>query len=163
MSPSPSAATERHPIRVSRRLAWLFVPLALGRRNCRVDVVHRPTGDVLHARMGWAFRAQVPRPHVTAARRWTGRVWAWGVHGWRGRWLVNGSSHGIVVLSIDPPVRARVCGVPIRLRELAVSLEDPDRFLAAIGGAAEARPDEAPGNHEPGIHEPVDDEPVDEG
>ncbi len=57
----------------------------------------------------------------------------WGVHGWRGRWLVNGSSHGIVVLGIDPPARARTLGLPVRLRELAVSLEDPVGFAAALG------------------------------
>jgi hypothetical protein len=38
------------------------------------------------------------------------RVTRWGVHGWRGRWAVNGSSKGMVELTIDPPVRARVTG-----------------------------------------------------
>ena len=55
------------------------------------------------------------------------------MHGWRQRWLVNGSSHGIVVLAIDPPARARVLGVPIRVRELAVSLDEPVGFAAALG------------------------------
>jgi hypothetical protein len=46
---------------------------------------------------------------------------------------VNGSSHGILVLAIDPPERARVLGVPVRVRELAISLDDPVGFAAALG------------------------------
>jgi hypothetical protein len=38
-----------------------------------------------------------------------------------------------VVLAIDPPARARVLGVPVRVRELAISLEDPVGFAAALG------------------------------
>lgn len=33
-----------------------------------------------------------------------------GVHGWRGRWLVNGAVSGIATLEIDPPARASVLG-----------------------------------------------------
>jgi hypothetical protein len=71
---------------------------------------------------------------------WSGPVWSWGVHGWKQRWLVNGSSHGIVVLSIDPPARARVVGVPVRVRELAISLDDPVGFAAALGFAPATAP-----------------------
>ncbi|HEX4984197.1 MAG TPA: hypothetical protein VFV63_21010, partial [Ilumatobacteraceae bacterium] len=79
------------------------------------------------------------RPAIRSVKPWTGRVWGWGVHGWRGRWLVNGSSHGIVVVGIDPPAKARVLGVPVRLRELAISLEDPAGFAAAIGFELDTR------------------------
>ena len=50
-----------------------------------------------------------------------------------GRWLVNTSSHGMVVLTIDPPSRGWVLGLPVRLRELRPSLADPEAFLAALG------------------------------
>ena len=49
----------------------------------------------------------------------------WGAHGWRGEWLVNGSSSGIVRIELEPPGRAKVCGVPVELRVLRVSVEDP--------------------------------------
>ena len=58
-------------------------------------------------------------------------MYSWGAHGWRGRWLVNGSSKGIVELTIDPRVRAYVMGVPVKLRTLWVSVTDPDALIAA--------------------------------
>lgn len=86
-----------------------------------------------HIRMGWAFRARVPRAAITGARAVTGTVGGIGVHGWRGRWLVNGSMSGIVGIDIDPPVRALAVGLPVRVRYLALSVDDPEDFLAAIG------------------------------
>ena len=38
---------------------------------------------------------------------------------------MNGSSEGIVQLTIDPPARAYVMGVPITLRTLDISVTDP--------------------------------------
>ena len=84
-------------------------------------------------RMSYAFTSTIARSAIRSVTPWSGRVWGWGVHGWRQRWLVNGSSHGIVVLTIDPAARARVLGVPIRVRELAVSLDDPAGFTTALG------------------------------
>jgi hypothetical protein len=67
-----------------------------------------------------------------AAEHDDGRVTGWGVHGWRGTWLVNGSADGLVRLDIDPPVKARTAMVPVRLRTLRVSLADPTAFLADL-------------------------------
>ena len=57
-----------------------------------------------------------------------------GAHGWGGRWLVNGAPDGIVD---HRPQRTRPGrpwpGFPIRLKDLSVSLEDPEGFLAALG------------------------------
>jgi hypothetical protein len=50
--------------------------------------------------------------------------------------LVNGSSNGMVELTIDPPVRAYVAGVPITLRTLWVSVTDPDALIAAVAASA---------------------------
>lgn len=89
-------------------------------------------GDTIRARMGWAFRSEIHGRAVVNVEKHRGYVWwAYGVHGGRGRWIVNGSGHNIVKLKIDPPARARVLGVRIKLRELWVSLRDPDGFLAA--------------------------------
>ncbi|HXQ75295.1 MAG TPA: hypothetical protein VN791_02275 [Acidimicrobiales bacterium] len=88
--------------------------------------------EVLHVRMGWAFRARIPRRDVTDARTVTGPVGGIGVHGWRGRWLVNGSMRQIVGLDIEPAARALAVGLPVHVHYLALSLEDPDAFVAAL-------------------------------
>lgn len=89
--------------------------------------------ETLRVRMGWAFRADVPRASITAARPLAGRrPLSIGVHGWRGRWLVNGSRSGLVVVDIEPAERARVCGVPVSLTRLTVSVENPDGLVAAL-------------------------------
>lgn len=59
----------------------------------------------------------------------------WGVHGWAGRWLVNGSRSGIVRIDIDPACRAWVLGLPVRLTTVKVSLAEPDAFCATVGAA----------------------------
>jgi hypothetical protein len=83
--------------------------------------------------MGWAFRASVLRGNVRSAAAAERPFIGWGVHGWRGRWLVNGSLKEIVALELDPPVRAWVTLVPVRLRNLYVSLADREAFLQALG------------------------------
>lgn len=79
--------------------------------------------------MGWGFSTIVPRTSIAAVTRYEGTVFTWGVHGWRGRWLVNGSSKGVVVVDIAPRARAYVLGIPVRLRQLAVSLDEPETFI----------------------------------
>jgi hypothetical protein len=71
---------------------------------------------------------------ITAAHHHADMRGSWGAHGWRGRWLVNGSSKGIVQLDLEPRQRAWLLGIwPISLRELYVSLTDPDGFLSDVG------------------------------
>ena len=59
-------------------------------------------------------------------------MWGWGVHGWRGEWLVNGSSSGLVRIELDPPVRARMLIVRVTVRVLRVAVEDPAGLVAAL-------------------------------
>ena len=92
-------------------------------------------GDRLRARMGWMFRADVPMASITGAERHRGLVGGIGVHGWRGTWLVNGSAKGVVSVHIDPPAQARVLGVPVKLRTLQVSVEEPEALMAALSGS----------------------------
>ncbi|MEW6154975.1 MAG: hypothetical protein AB1673_13465 [Actinomycetota bacterium] len=121
--------TTRYPIRFHPFHAVLMGALGMGRRVSWVEV----TDDRVEVRMGIGFRATVPRASIVGAAR-HGRVWtAWGVHGWSGHWIVNGSGLGVVEVRIDPRARARVLGVKVTLRKLWVSLDDPDGFLAAIG------------------------------
>jgi hypothetical protein len=117
----------RLDFRYNRFNAWLLGLLGLGRRFSTI-VMH---ADSIEVRMGWAFRAEIPRTNITSITPRTGRVWGWGVHGWGGRWLVNASSEGLVTLEIEPPVPSRVCFFPCQLRELTVSLFDPEILLDA--------------------------------
>lgn len=106
----------------------LSVPFRVGPKHSKVEV----RDGALHVAMGWGFSAEIPLASIKEARRWEGRVISWGVHGFRGRWLVNGSSDGVVAITIDPPVKAKVVGFPVTLRELRVSVTDPDALIAAV-------------------------------
>jgi hypothetical protein len=120
--------SRRFEFRYDRWVGWLMGLLAMGRRFSSIEVA----GGEVVVRMGWAFRSRIPRSAVRSVAPDEGRVFGWGVHGWRGSWLVNGSSHGLVRIELDPKVRAWVCGVPVRLRVLRVSLVEPDALLAAL-------------------------------
>lgn len=87
----------------------------------------------LLTRMGWAFHLDVARARIRRAQRERKRVWSWGVRRWRGRWLVNGSSSGIVRIDFAPPVQGRVGPTPVLVRELHLSVQDPEGLVAAIG------------------------------
>jgi hypothetical protein len=109
----------------------LMAPMLLGPRHSSVRV----DGDRVSVRMGlagWAFAARVPRSSLTEVKRVAGPVMGWGVHGWRGLWLVNGSSKGLVRMTIDPRASGRCLGFPLRIRQLTVSLADPDGFVRAV-------------------------------
>jgi hypothetical protein len=114
-------------LRYERWFLPFSVPFGLGPQ--RSDV--RVEGDALHVSMGWGFTADIPLASITDAKPSTDRVLSWGVHGWRGRWLVNGSSKGMVELTIDPVGQAKVMGVPVKLRTLWVSVTDPDALIEA--------------------------------
>jgi hypothetical protein len=45
--------------------------------------------------------------------------------------LVNGSTKGLVALTIEPPTQAKAAGRPVKLRSLWVSVTDPDALIAA--------------------------------
>lgn len=123
------ARSQRFPIRygVFRPLLWVT-----GAGSRRSDVTIE--GDVLRARMGRMFRAEVPLASITGAEPHRGMVGGIGVHGARGVWLVNGGIKGIVRIFIDPPAKARVLGVPVRLKELQVGVESPEALVEALSG-----------------------------
>ena len=113
------------------RLRPLFVPMGLGPRHAQISI----DGEILRVRMGWGFRATMALSSVRGAEPDVGRVSGWGAHGWNGVWLVNGSSQGLVRLEIEPAARGWVSGIPVRLRVLRLSLEEPDAFLRALRDA----------------------------
>lgn len=118
----------RLEFRYDRWCGWLLGLFGSGRRFSHVTL----RDDTITVRLGWAFRAVIPRASVVRATPSTDRVWGWGAHGWGGRWLVNGSSHGLVVLDIDPQHKGRVLGYPVKLRQLTVSLVDPEALLSYV-------------------------------
>jgi hypothetical protein len=119
-------------MRFGRANAVLMTLFGMGPLWSSVDV----DGEHVRVKMGWAFSATIPRTAITGAKRRGYVWWAFGVHslGWAaGRWIVNGSGHNVVEVTIDPPARARVLGFRVKLREVWLSLDDPDGFIAAVG------------------------------
>ncbi len=121
----------RFPIRFGRFNAALLGLLGMGRRFSYVEL----DGDLIRVRMGWGFSGQMHRRAVVETERLDRYIWyGYGAHSLgRKRWLINGSGHNVVRIRFDPLERGRTLGVPVRVRELWISLEDPDGFLAAIG------------------------------
>jgi hypothetical protein len=124
-------ADERFPISFGA-LRPLFVVLGL---LPRLSYVER-RGDELWVRMGWAFSSHFPVAAIASIAPYTGTVGGIGVHGFGGRWLVNGSASNIVAVTLSTPHRAYVLGFPVRLSELRLSLETPQRFISACGPLA---------------------------
>jgi hypothetical protein len=119
----------RIPIRFEGWYAVMSSVLGLPPSGAYVDV---EDGSV-EARMGWAFSARFPLEAVTGASASDMRTFSRGVHGFAGRWLVNGAGRPIVSIRIDPPQPGRVMGFPIRLRELFVSVDEPAALIRALG------------------------------
>jgi len=118
----------RFPISYNRPMKLLLIGMGLGPRHSFIDV----DAQHLAVKMGWAFRADVPRQNVVAATASPRITISIGVHGWRGRWLVNGSGRGLVEIDIAPPSRGWVLGVPVTLRQIIVSAVDPNALVAAV-------------------------------
>jgi hypothetical protein len=119
----------RFPIRYSPANATLLTLLGLAPKRSFVDL----DDGTMRVKLGWGFSARIPQERVVAARPVPPVRFTIGAHGWRGRWLVNGARDGLVEIDLAEPVRAFTLGFPIRLRQLVVSMEDPDAFLEALG------------------------------
>jgi hypothetical protein len=102
---------------------------ALGARSAAIEV----GAERILVTYGPWFRADVPRDSVAGAVRDDGRTISRGVHGWGGRWLVNGAGVDLVRISFEPEQRAHTIGIRVRLRELIVNVADPDALMTALG------------------------------
>jgi hypothetical protein len=94
-------------------------------------------GAQVQVRMGWAFRSCFPRAAVASTSTLDRRPLSRGVHGFGGRWLVNGSGRGILVIRLDPVQRAYLMGLPVPLRELLVSVSEPPELAAALADSGQ--------------------------
>jgi hypothetical protein len=124
------ATPTRFPIRFDAWYAALSSVLLLPKTSAYVEIA----GDEIRVRMGWAFRARFPRSAVASVVESRERPVSRGVHGFAGRWLVNGSAQGILVIGLKPTQRAYVLGFPVRLRQLLVSVDDPFALAKALTG-----------------------------
>lgn len=124
---APHGSVRRFPIRYTGANRLMAV---LGMRRANSDVVIGPTDVTI--RMGWAFHTSIAVASITSVADDDDRVLGWGVHGWRGKWLVNGSSSGVVRIDVEPPTRGRVAGFPVRVRCVRVSVDDPSALIAAL-------------------------------
>jgi hypothetical protein len=114
--------------RMPRPHPLVRVLLALTFSRPRVEVTRR----ALVVTLGWSFRVAVPRVAITAVDSVPWRRVDIGAHGWRGRWLVNTAPGPLVRVTIDPATPGRVLGVPVRIRELTVSIDDVAAFLTDL-------------------------------
>lgn len=92
----------------------------------------RVGADEVEVRMGWVFRVRFDRAEVADVAPDPARVWGWGVHGWRGVYLVNGSSSRIVRIDLAAPVKGRLLGIPVTVRAVRVSVDDPGGLVDAL-------------------------------
>lgn len=114
-------------LRFDRWYLPLAVAVGLGPKasELRVD------GGNLHVKMGWAFNADIPLTSIKNAEPAAdARVFVAGVHILGSRWLVNGSRTGLVALTIEPAVPAKVWRKSVSVGTLVVSVTDPDEFIA---------------------------------
>jgi hypothetical protein len=88
----------------------------------------------VRVRMSWAFHSDFPRTVIASVSlmETNGIILSRGVHGFAGRWLVNGSGQGIVTIELMPKQSGHVIGFPIRLRQLLVSVEEPMELIEAL-------------------------------
>ena len=115
-------------IRYDPAVSAMFRALGIGPNRSGVWI----GTDSVRVKMGWGFHATIPRAAIRAISPDSAAVTGWGVHGWRGRWLVNGASSDLIRLDLEPTVRAWAIGVPVRLRRLRISIEDPHGLLATL-------------------------------
>jgi hypothetical protein len=112
---------------------WLLPIMYVGGAPPSTAEIEIADGD-LHVKMGWFwFRATVPIASIVHARRSANAWLSVGIHtDTMGGWIVNGSPLNMVQLTIEPSASGRFAGLPIRVHNLWLSLEEPDAFVQAL-------------------------------
>lgn len=117
----------RIPIKYSKIWSWLLTLTLMPQNLSYIEI----DGDTIRVRMAWAFRVKFTRGDISTIDKHR-PVASIGVHGWRGRWLVNGAHRPIASVKLALPARARAAGFPVRLRELLVSVDDVAELRRAL-------------------------------
>ncbi|MEO7726987.1 MAG: hypothetical protein ABIS45_07010 [Burkholderiales bacterium] len=123
---------QRFPIRFDSWYATLSSALLLPPSKSYIEV----DDEQVCVQMGWAFRSCFPRTTVAGTAEMHKNPLSRGVHGFAGRWLVNGSGQGILTIDLTPGQRGYVMGFPIRLRQLMVSVAEPLALATALRNSA---------------------------
>jgi hypothetical protein len=90
-------------------------------------------GEHLRVHVDPWFRVDVPRSVVTSVDIVTPSWLAgFGVHHWRGAWVVDGRREDAVDVKLSEPVRGRMLGIPVRVRRLQLGVEDLDGLKSAL-------------------------------
>jgi hypothetical protein len=117
----------RFPIKYSKFWSLLLRSLLIPPRFAYLEI----DGNNVRVRMSYAFRSRFSRGDISVVG--THRpVVSIGVHGWRGRWMVNGAHRPIARITFALPVTARVLGVAVQVRELLVSVDDVAELQRAL-------------------------------
>jgi hypothetical protein len=127
----------RFPIRFEPAFRLVSKALLLSPDEAHVDVADE-LDEVVVVKFSWAFRAAFPRSSIASTTVHPGRPLSRGVHGFAGRWLVNGAGDRILDIGFEPPQRGRVLGWPVSLRHLLVSVDDPTALAEALGRSPSA-------------------------
>jgi hypothetical protein len=114
----------------------IIAALGGGRKVPRVTM----SASTLDVRMGWAFRATIPREAVASARplsrdelRGPFRISVLrGVNYWPRTALVNGAGTGLVEITLDRQKWVWLGPLRAPMRRLIVSAEDPSGLVAAL-------------------------------
>jgi hypothetical protein len=122
----------RYPIRFDPAFRVFCKAIFLSPDEAHVDVAD----DLVLVKFSWGFRAAFPRSSVASTSVYPTRPMSRGVHGFAGRWLVNGAGDGILDLCFEPEQRGHVLGWPVSLRHLLVSVEDPEALAEALARRA---------------------------
>ena len=118
-------ASSRFPIRFTGANRYMAL---LGIRPASSSVVVDDDGRARAPGLG--LLASLPSRSVRHVAEDHNRVMGWGAHGWRGRWLVNGSSSGSCA-SGSTPARGPCPRHPDQGPVVRVSVEDPAALVAA--------------------------------
>ena len=141
---SDTADTVRFPITFDPWSRLLLSALGLFPSRAYVQI----QGEHVEVRMGWAFRSRFRRSDICSAAPLDIRPISRGVHWLGGVWLVNGAGRGILSIQLSPAQRAYAIGLPIRLREVLVSVSDAPRVAAALAGSPSGTDPSMPPNNE---------------
>ena len=133
------------PISFDRPSRTPMTVLGAGPEVSRVTV----SSSTVDIRMGWAFRATIPREAVASARPLNSlselsgpfRISVLrGVNYWRGTALVNGAGTGLVEITLDRSKWVRLGPLRARMRRLIVSAEDQSGLVAALNPSTPRSP-----------------------
>jgi hypothetical protein len=141
--------TTTFPIRFDRPSRRPMTALGTGPKDSRVKV----SSSTVDVRLGWAFKAVIPREAVASARSLDhgltelrgplGLSVLRGVNYWRGTALVNGAGTGLVEITLNRPKWVRMGPLRVRMHRLIVSADDQSGLVSALNPGKPAVPGSA--------------------